>query len=47
VSEQEFAEQMEALRERGQTGDLEVELGRVDGTDPSDDDQDPEGEDDE
>ncbi len=47
VSEDEFADQMDELRDRGQTGELEVELGRVDGTDPADDQRVPEGEDDE
>lgn len=46
VSEDEFAEQMDALRDRGQTGELEVELGRVDGTDPADDARVGEGEED-
>jgi cytochrome c oxidase subunit 2 len=47
VSEDEFAQQMDALRDRGQTGQLEVELGRVDGNNPGDDPRTPEGEEDE
>lgn len=47
VSEDEFADQMDALRDRGQTGELEAELGRVDGPDPVDDERDAEGEGDE
>ena len=37
VSQERYDEEMESLRDRGQTGALDADLGRSDGTDPSDD----------
>ncbi len=44
VSEDEYQNQMDALKDLGQTGSLPVELGRSDGTDPADDARVTEGE---